>query len=205
MKIYYLCIIVIVHSLYLSDNTLHETRMLKHVRSTPQLNRGDYFQDVNISSSSSSSCSSLQDVGQVAPVRSGHVSGRMGSGSNNRSQSRNSAPVSVGRPCVSTDFNTTTSSTSADTKSKQMSKEASEAPRLGYVEENTSRRKVQELRISKKKVYVFPFGLRRRAVVLLTVVAAVCLLLYIVLLVMTVKAASCTYTVQEYFSDDPAE
>ena len=209
MKIYYLCIIVIVHSLYLSDNTLHETRMLKHVRSTPQLNRGDYFQDVNISSSSSSSCSSLQDVGQVAPVRSAQVWGRMGSGSNNRSQSRNSAPVSVGKspcsPCVSTDFNTTASSTSADTKSKQMSKEASEAPRLGYVEENTSRRKVQELRISKKKVYVFPFGLRRREVVLLTVLAAVCLLLYIVLLVMTVKAASCTYTVQEYFSDDPAE
>ena len=86
-----------------------------------------------------------------------------------------------------------------------MSKEASEAPKLGYVEENTSRRKVQELRISKKKVYVFPFGLRRREVVLLTVLAAVCLLLYIVLLVMTVKAASCTYTVQEYFSDDPAE
>ena len=183
--------------------------MLKHVRSTPQLNRGDYFQDVNISSSSSSSCSSLQDVGQVAPVRSAQVWGRMGSGSNNRSQSRNSAPVSVGkspcRPCVSTDINTTASSTSADTKSKQMSKEASEAPRLGYVEENTSRRKVQELRISKKKVYVFPFGLRRREVVLLTVLAAVCLLLYIVLLVMTVKAASCSYTVQEYFSDDPAE
>ena len=183
--------------------------MLKHVRSTPQLNRGDYFQDVNISSSSSSSCSSLQDVGQVAPVRSAQVWGRMGSGSNNRSQSRNSAPVSVGKspcsPCVSTDFNTTASSTSADTKSKQMSKEASAASRLGYVEENTSRRKVQELRISKKKVYVFPFGLRRREVVLLTVLAAVCLLLYIVLLVMTVKAASCTYTVQEYFSDDPAE
>ena len=178
--------------------------MLKHVRSTPQLNRGDYFQDVNISSSSSS-CASLQDVGQDAPVRSGHVSGGMSS----RSKSRNSALVSVGKspcsPCVSTDFNTTASSTSADTKSKQMSKEASAASRLGYVEENTSHRKVQELRISKKKVYVFPFGLRRREVVLLTVLAAVCLLLYIVLLVMTVKAASCTYTVQEYFSDDPAE
>ena len=183
--------------------------MLKHVRSTPQLNRGDYFQDVNISSSSSSSCSSLQDVGQDAPVRSGscQVSGRMSSRSHNRPESRNSAPVSVDKspcsPCVSTD--TTASSTSADTKSKQVSKEALEAPRLGYVEENTSRRKVQELRISKKKVYVFPFGLRRREVVLLTVLAAVCLFLYIVLLVMTVKAASCSYIVQEYFSDNPAE
>ena len=185
--------------------------MLKHVRSTPQLNRGDYFQDVNISSSSSSSCSSQHDVGQDAPVRSGscQVSGRLSSRSDNRPESRNSAPVSVDKspcsPCVPTDFDTTTSSTSADTKSKQVAKEALEAPRLGYVEENTSRRKVQELRISKKKVYVFPFGLRRREVVLLTVLAAVCLLLYIVLLVMTVKAASCSYIVQEYFSDNPAE
>ena len=44
----------------------------------------------------------------------------------------------------------------------------------------------------------FLFGLTRREVLLLALLGAVCLLLYTVLLVMTVKAASCSDTLEDY-------
>ena len=44
----------------------------------------------------------------------------------------------------------------------------------------------------------FLFGLTRREVLLVALLGAVCLLLYTVLLVMTVRAASCSDTLEDY-------